>query len=74
MNNDVVEIKINEHDETIKEHENRIGTLEKSDVKHTDSIENLCEKIDNLIISQNKIFYALICGMAGILVKIVFFK
>lgn len=61
-------------DKTLEDHENRIGSLEKSDVKQESKIDNLCEKLDGLIASNNKIFYALLTGMAGILVKLVFFK
>lgn len=74
MNNEVVELKINEHDSTLENHENRIGNLEKSDVRQESKIDNLCDKLDGLIASNNKIFYALLTGMAGILVKILFFE
>lgn len=74
MNNEIVELKINEHTEKLENHENRIGSLEKSDIKQENKIDSLCEKLDGLIASNNKIFYALLTGMAGILVKIVFFN
>lgn len=73
MNNEVIEIKINDHEETLKEHEGRIGNLEKSDVKQESKLDNLCDKLDGVINTNNKIFYALLTGMTGILVKIVFF-
>lgn len=73
MNQEVVEIKINEHDEMLKDHSCRIGTLEISDTKQDSKIDNLCDCLDGLIASNNKIFYALLFGMAGILVKILFF-
>lgn len=73
MNNETMEIKINEHDNTLKDHEGRIGNLERSDVKQESKIDNLCDKLDGVINTNNKIFYALLTGMAGILVKIVFF-
>lgn len=73
MNNEVIEIKIDEHENKLSNHESRIGNLEKSDILQESKIDNLCEKLDGLIVSNNKIFYALLSGMAGILVKIVFF-
>lgn len=74
MNNEVLEMKINEHDTTLKEHDNRIGNLEKSDVKQESQIGMLCEKIDKLIDSNNKWFYFICTSMAGILIKILFFQ
>lgn len=68
-----METKINDHEETLKEHEGRIGNLEKSDVKQESKLDNLCDKLDGVINTNNKIFYALLTGMTGILVKIVFF-
>lgn len=72
MNNEVIEVKINEHEEKLENHETRIGKLEKSDVLQESKIDNLCEKLDRLISSNNKIFYALLTGMASILVKMLF--
>ncbi|AJA49519.1 hypothetical protein CPAST_c34580 [Clostridium pasteurianum DSM 525 = ATCC 6013] len=74
MNNEVIETKILEHDDKIKEHDTKINNLEKSDVKHDDNISQLCEKIDGLIQQNSKLLYAVLVGMAGILVKILFFK
>lgn len=74
MNSEVVEIKIENHDETLKDHECRIGSLEKSDVKQESKIDNLCDKIDKLIAQNNKWFYAMVCGMASLLIKVLFFK
>jgi hypothetical protein len=74
MNNETVEIKINEHDKKLEEHEGKINSLEKCDVRHDDNINQLCEKIDNLISQNNKWLYFCITGMAGILVKLLFFK
>lgn len=74
MNNEVLEMKVVEHDTTLKEHEGRLGTLEKSDVKQESQLGMLCDRLDKLISSNNKLFYTLITGMGGILVKLVFFK
>ena len=74
MNNEVIELKIKEHTEELKEHEGRINVLEKSDVKQETTIDTLCDKIDKLIIQNNKLIYTLMAGMASILIKILFFK
>ncbi|AGK97618.1 hemolysin XhlA family protein [Clostridium pasteurianum] len=74
MNNEIVEIKIQEHDKKIKEHDTKINNLEKCDIKHDDNINQLCEKIDNLISQNNKWLYLCLTGMAGLLVKLLFFK
>ena len=72
MNEETVELKINEHSETIKEHESRLGTLEKSDVRQETQIGMLCEKLDKIIESNQKWFYlavATLIGIVGFLVK-----
>lgn len=74
MNNEIVELKISEHDEKIKEHDTKINNLERSDIKQNDNIAVLCTRIDKLIALNNKYFYGLMCGMAGLLVKLLFFK
>lgn len=72
MDSNVMEMKIMEHDDKLINHDGRIQGLEKADVKHTDKIGELCEKIEKLCDTQNKIFYAMILGMAGILCKYLF--
>jgi hypothetical protein len=74
MTDEIVELKINEHTKVLEQHEGRMSVLEKSDVKQESNIENLCDKIDKLIAQNNKWFYAVICGMGGLLVKVLFFK
>lgn len=81
MNNEILEVKVMEHDKRLDEHdkrfnknEDKIEILEKSDVKKGSQIDNLCEKLEEVIATNNKIFYALLFGMAGILVKLLFFK
>ncbi|AGK96816.1 hypothetical protein [Clostridium pasteurianum] len=73
MNNEIVELKINEHTETLENHGERLSTLEKKDIKHDDNIGMLCEKIDGLIKLYNKMLLAVLGGMAGVLIKILFF-
>ncbi|AKA71974.1 hemolysin XhlA family protein [Clostridium scatologenes] len=73
MNNETMEIKINEHDKKIDEHEDKINSLEKSDTKQDSKIDNLCEKIDGLIIMNNKWLYFAITSMIALLAKILFF-
>ncbi|AGY77999.1 hemolysin XhlA family protein [Clostridium autoethanogenum] len=73
MNNETMEMKVSEHDETLKDHGNRIGILEKSDTKQESQIEMLCEKIDKLIDNNNKWLYFAITTMVALLIKILFF-
>lgn len=73
MTNETVEIKINEHDKKLKEHDCQISSLEKSDIKQDGSIDLLCTKIDKLIGLNNKLFFGLMSGMAGLIVKLYFF-
>lgn len=74
MNNEVIEVKIEEHDKKLNEHESKISNLEKSDVKQDSKIDDLCDKIEKLIVQNNKWFYALVTGMAALLIKLLFFK
>ncbi|BDR84861.1 hemolysin XhlA family protein [Clostridium tetani] len=48
MVNEVVEIKINEHTETLKEHDKRLDRIEQDSREFKIQIKNLCENIKNL--------------------------
>ena len=48
MNNETIELKINEHTETLKEHDKRIDKIEQDGREFKTEIENLCENIKNL--------------------------
>jgi hypothetical protein len=74
MNTETITVKIEEHDKKIEEHENKINNLEISDVRHEGKTEELCVKIERLIEQNNKWFYALVVGMASLLIKLLFFK
>lgn len=74
MNNETVELKIVEHDKKLDEHENKISNLEKSDAKQDSKMDNLCEKIDKLVDTNNKWFYFAVTTMSGMLAKLLFFK
>ncbi|EQC1535370.1 hemolysin XhlA family protein [Clostridium botulinum] len=48
MNNEVVEMKINEHDDTLREHDKRLDKIEQDGREFKVQIENLCDNIKNL--------------------------
>lgn len=48
MNNETIELKINEHTETLKEHDERIDKIEQDGREFKTEIKNLCENIKNL--------------------------
>lgn len=73
MTNETVEIKIDEHDKKLDKHDAQIRRLEKSEIRQNDSINLLCKRLDKLISLNNKLFYALVTGMAGLIVKLYFF-
>lgn len=48
MNNEVVELKINEHSSELKEHNKRLDRLEENNAEFRVEIKNLCDNIKNL--------------------------
>ena len=70
MNEDVMEVKIQEHEEAIKDHEKRIDAVEKDGAKFEVCIENMCGRLDSLI-SWIK---ALILGIVGTALTIIIEK
>lgn len=74
MNSETIEIKITEHDKKLEEHEIKLNDLDKKDIRHEDNIKELCDKIEKLIGQNNKWFYALMVGMASLLIKLLFFR
>ncbi|OOO66788.1 hypothetical protein BS638_06585 [Clostridium tepidum] len=50
MNNEVMELKINEHCEMLKEHDKRLDSIEQSQSEFKVEIKNLCKDIQNLTI------------------------
>ncbi|NMM65507.1 hypothetical protein HBE96_23295 [Clostridium sp. P21] len=48
MNNETVELKINEHNTTLKEHDKRLDRVEQDGREFRTEIKNLCENIKNL--------------------------
>ena len=73
MTDETIEVKIHEHDKKLEEHEGKLNCLEKSDIKQDDSLNLLCSRLDRLISLNNKLFYGLITGMAGLIIKLYFF-
>ncbi|MCB2300665.1 hemolysin XhlA family protein [Clostridium tagluense] len=48
MNSEIIEIKINEHEEKIDKHDCRIMSLEKDTTKQDTQITQLCKSIEKL--------------------------
>jgi hypothetical protein len=47
MKHEQIDERLDEHDSILKEHGEKIGTLEKSDAVHSTQIDSLCRKLDN---------------------------
>ncbi|HHU63697.1 MAG TPA: hypothetical protein GXZ32_05755 [Clostridiales bacterium] len=48
MNNEVIKVKVQEHDEQLKEHGRRLDKIEQESAEFRVHIQNLCRKIDEL--------------------------
>lgn len=48
MDNAVMQVKIKEHDEAIREHDRRLDKIEQETAEFRVHIKNLCKKIDEL--------------------------
>lgn len=48
MNDEVIRVKIAEHDNTLKEHGKRLDRIEQESAEFRVNIKNLCKKIDEL--------------------------
>ena len=70
MNNEIIELKLNEHNAKLDNHESRIGNLEKSDIRQESQIGMLCEKIKKLIDNNNKWFWLAVSTIIGIFTAI----
>ncbi|WP_035290290.1 hemolysin XhlA family protein [Clostridium sp. KNHs214] len=51
MNNEVMEIKINEHTEEIKEHDRRLDKIEQDGREFRTEIKNLCKDLKGLTVT-----------------------
>lgn len=69
-----VDEKLDTHEKRLNGHSDRLDVLEQYKSKSEEKIDNLCDRIDKLIVNNNKWFYAVITGMAGLLVKLLFFN
>ncbi len=48
MENAVIQVKVKEHDEFIKDHDKRLDKIEQESAEFRVHIQNLCSKIDDL--------------------------
>ncbi|WP_373370102.1 hemolysin XhlA family protein [Clostridium tepidum] len=49
MNGEIMEMKINEHTETLKEHDKRLDKIEQNQSRTDTKIENLCDQLKQLV-------------------------
>lgn len=61
MNNEVIELKISEHDKELENHNNRLNKLEQDGVELKAEIKNLCIQLEGLT-TVMKWFIGLLIG------------
>lgn len=68
MNNEVIQIKVAEHDEMLKEHGRRLDKIEQDSAEFRVHIENLCKKIDELTGWLKALVLAMIGTFGGFII------
>jgi phage shock protein A len=68
MDDAVVRIKVQEHDETLKEHGRRLDKIEQESAEFRVYIKNLCEKIDELTGWMKALVVAIIGTFGGFII------
>jgi len=48
MNDEIIKIKVAEHDKKLEEHDRRLDRIEQDNVEFRVQIKNLCRKLDEL--------------------------
>lgn len=61
MNNEVIELKINEHSKKLEEHDKRLDRVEVNQAEFKTEIKNLCDNLKSLTITM-KWFMGLLIG------------
>ena len=68
MNDEVIKIKVLEHDEMLKEHGRRLDRIEQESAEFRVHIKNLCKKIDELTNWLKALIVAMIGTFGGFVI------
>jgi predicted transcriptional regulator len=68
MNDEVIKVKVLEHDETLKEHGKRLDKIEQESAEFRAHIKNLCKKIDELTSWIKALIVAMISTFGGFII------
>ncbi len=68
MNDEVIKIKVKEHDEQLKEHGKRLDKIEQDGAEFRVHIKNLCKKIDELTGWIKALVFALLGTFGGFVI------
>lgn len=68
MNDEVIKVKVLEHDEMLKEHGRRLDRIEQESAEFRVHIKNLCKKIDELTNWLKALIVAMIGTFGGFVI------
>lgn len=68
MNDEVIKVKVLEHDEILKEHGKRLDKIEQESAEFRANIKNLCKKIDELTSWIKALIVAMISTFGGFII------
>ena len=68
MNDEVMRVKITEHDNLLKEHGKRLDKIEQESAEFRVHIKNLCKKIDELTSWLKALILAMIGTFGGFII------
>ena len=68
MNDEVMRVKITEHDNLLKEHGKRLDKIEQESAEFRVHIKNLCKKIDELTSWLKALVIAIIGSFGGFII------
>lgn len=68
MNDEVIKVKVLEHDEILKEHGKRLDKIEQESAEFRAHIKNLCKKIDELTSWIKALIVAMISTFGGFII------
>jgi len=68
MNDEVIKIKVTEHDNMLKEHGKRLDKIEQESAEFRVHIKNLCKKIDELTSWLKALVLAMIGTFGGFII------
>lgn len=68
MNDEVIKVKVLEHDKMLKEHGKRLDKIEQESAEFRVHIKNLCKKIDELTNWLKALIVAMISTFGGFII------